>query len=123
VSYVPITLPDMRVNDNELLDFLATKSKGGGHLFAYPAQSNFSGVQHPLEWIEQAQAQGWDVLVDAASFAPTNVLDLARWHPEFVTLSFYKMFGYPTGVGALIARVDALRKLQRPWFAGGTITV
>ena len=43
--------------------------------------------------------------------------------PDFVTLSFYKMFGYPTGVGALIARREALAKLRRPWFAGGTITV
>jgi selenocysteine lyase/cysteine desulfurase len=33
------------------------------------------------------------------------------------------MFGYPTGVGALIARRPALAKLHRPWFAGGTITV
>ena len=32
-----------------------------------PAQSNFSGVQHPLEWIEQAHAHGWDVLLDAAA--------------------------------------------------------
>jgi molybdenum cofactor sulfurtransferase len=38
-----------------------------------------------------------------------------------VTLSFYKMFGFPTGVGALIARREALQKLQRPWFAGGTV--
>ena len=34
---------------------------------------------------------------------------------------FYKMFGYPTGVGCLIARKTALAKLSRPWFAGGTI--
>jgi selenocysteine lyase/cysteine desulfurase len=33
------------------------------------------------------------------------------------------MFGYPTGIGALIARREALAKLRRPWFAGGTITV
>jgi selenocysteine lyase/cysteine desulfurase len=33
------------------------------------------------------------------------------------------MFGYPTGVGALVARRPALQKLHRPWFAGGTITV
>jgi selenocysteine lyase/cysteine desulfurase len=32
------------------------------------------------------------------------------------------MFGYPTGVGALIARRSALQKLHRPWFAGGTIS-
>ena len=41
--------------------------------------------------------------------------------PDFVVLSFYKMFGWPTGVGALIARRDALAKLERPWFSGGTI--
>jgi len=33
------------------------------------------------------------------------------------------MFGYPTGVGLLIARKEAMKKLKRPWFAGGTITV
>ncbi len=33
------------------------------------------------------------------------------------------MFGYPTGVGALLARRRGLDKLRRPWFAGGTITV
>ena len=41
----------------------------------------------------------------------------------FSLISFYKIFGYPTGVGALIARWPALAKLHRPWFAGGTITV
>ncbi|MES1211272.1 MAG: aminotransferase class V-fold PLP-dependent enzyme, partial [Acidobacteriota bacterium] len=77
----------------------------------------------PLTWIEKAQPQGWDVLLDAAAFVPTNRLDLSRWHPDYVALSFYKMFGYPTGVGALIARKPALAKLHRPWFAGGTIAV
>jgi len=124
IVYVPVVPPEMRSAEPRIASALAEHAGSeGGHLFAYPAQSNFSGVQHPLEWIEQAHAHGWDVLVDAASFAPTNVLDVARWRPDFVTLSFYKMFGYPTGVGALIARTDALRKLRRPWFAGGTITV
>jgi selenocysteine lyase/cysteine desulfurase len=63
------------------------------------------------------------VLLDAASFVPTNRLDLSRWHPDFVALSFYKIFGYPTGVGCLLARRAALATLRRPWFAGGTITV
>ena len=31
------------------------------------------------------------------------------------------MFGWPTGVGCLIARREALAKLERPWFSGGTI--
>ena len=120
---MPIVLPEMRVDDAELARHLEQAQPGGANLFAYPAQSNFSGVQHPLDWIEIAHARGWDVLLDAASFTPTNRLDLGRWQPDFVVQSFYKMFGYPTGVGCLLARRAALAKLRRPWFAGGTITV
>ena len=122
-TYVPIVLPDMRVDEAELELHLQRGGRGAHRLFAYPAQSNFSGVQHPLDWIARAQQRGWDVLLDAAAFTPTNRLDLGRWKPDFVSQSFYKMFGYPTGVGCLIARRAALAKLRRPWFAGGTITV
>jgi molybdenum cofactor sulfurtransferase len=123
VTYIPIALPDMRVDDSQLERQLSRPSKHGHNLFAYPAQSNFSSVKHPLEWIEQAHHYGWDVLLDAAAFVPTSRLDLSLVKPDFVSISFYKMFGYPTGVGALLARKSALAKLHRPWFAGGTITV
>ncbi len=122
VTYIPVVPPDLRVDEGELARALELACPGANNLFAYPAQSNFSGVQHPLEWIAQAQSKGWDVLLDAASFVPSNRLDLSRWHPDFVDISFYKMFGYPTGVGCLIVRKPALQKLCRPWYAGGTIT-
>ncbi len=122
-TYIPIVLPEMRVDERDLAAQLDRARPGGRHLFAYPAQSNFSGVQHPLDWIATAQAKGWDVLLDAAAFTPTNRLDLGRWRPDFAVQSFYKIFGYPTGVGCLLARKTALAKLHRPWFAGGTITV
>jgi len=120
-TYVPLTIPDLRVDEARLFAALDQPASGMHRLFAYPAQSNYSGVQHPLEWIAPAQERGWDVLVDGAAFVPTNRLDLSTWHPDFVSLSFYKMFGYPTGVGCLLARKAALARLQRPWFAGGTI--
>ncbi len=123
VNYAPVVPPDLRVDEAKLAGYLEQAEPTGHNLFAFPAQSNFSGVQHPLEWIAQAQAKGWDVLLDAAAFAPTNRLDLSRWQPDFVPLSFYKIFGYPTGVGCLLARKKALAKLHRPWFAGGTITI
>jgi molybdenum cofactor sulfurtransferase len=121
VNYIPIALPDLRADEDYLTQALDS-AQAGNNLFAYPAQSNFTGVQHPLEWIAAAQAKGWDVLLDAASFAPTNRLDLSQWHPDFVDLSFYKIFGYPTGTGCLLARKTAIKKLRRPWYAGGTIT-
>jgi len=123
VTYIPVTLPDMRVDESQLDGYLSLAKKGKNNLFAYPAQSNFSGVQHPLEWVERAHNAGWDVLLDAAAFVPTNQLNLSAIKPDFVPISFYKMFGYPTGLGALIARKGVLAKLHRPWFAGGTITV
>ena len=120
-TYIPSRAGDLRVAPDLLPRYL-TETIGDHHnLFAYPAQSNFSGVQHPLEWIEQAHAHGWDVLLDAAAYVPTSRLDLGVWHPDYVPISFYKMFGWPTGVGCLIARRDALAKLERPWFSGGTI--
>jgi selenocysteine lyase/cysteine desulfurase len=119
--YVPSVPPDLRVDERLLRRYLSETSGPHNNLFAFPAQSNFSGVQHPLEWIAVAQEHGWDVLVDAAAFVPTNRLDLSRWHPDFVPVSFYKLFGYPTGVGCLLARREALAKLERPWFSGGTI--
>lgn len=122
-TYVPVVAPALRVDEDALLAHLDQTEPERRHLFAYPAQSNFSGVQHPLEWIEPAQARGWQVLLDAAAYVPTNRLDLGRRRPDFVSLSFYKMFGYPTGVGCLLARRSALRTLRRPWFAGGTISL
>jgi selenocysteine lyase/cysteine desulfurase len=123
VTYIPICLPDMRVEMGSLEASLDLAAADKNNLFAYPAQSNFSAVQHPLEWIERAHAKGWDVLLDAAAFAPSNPLDLGKFRADFVPLSFYKIFGYPTGIGALVARREVLKKLHRPWFAGGTITV
>lgn len=149
VSYIPVNRTDLRVDDRRLRAALCstvTRGDGSGaarsaandgklralrksaqgrcaNLFAYPAQGNFSGVQHPLEWIAYAQQLGWDVLPDAAAFVSTNRLDLSCVHPDYVAVSFYKMFGYPTDIGALIARREALARLRRPWFAGGTISV
>jgi selenocysteine lyase/cysteine desulfurase len=122
-DYVPMVPPEMRVDEAVLGAHLAAGVGARHRLFAYPAQSNFSGVRHPLAWVETAHRHGWDVLLDAAAFVPTHRLDLGRVKPDFVALSFYKMFGYPTGVGALVARREALARLHRPWFAGGSIAV
>jgi molybdenum cofactor sulfurtransferase len=90
-TYVPPEAPELRVADSLLERYLDDASPGGHNLFAFPAQSNFSGVKHPLEWIKLAQSHGWDELRDAAAYVPTNRLDLSIWHPDFVAISFYKM--------------------------------
>jgi selenocysteine lyase/cysteine desulfurase len=119
VRYVGLTT-ELRVAEEDLH---AALSEGSPGLFIYPAQSNFTGVKHPLNYVNMAQEKGHMVLLDASAFVPTNMLDLSAVQPEFIILSFYKMFGYPTGVGCLIAKKDALQELrtEKPWFAGSTI--
>ena len=121
VRYVTLSKPDLRIDDVGLTNTLNRINKKEHNLFALTAQSNFSGVKHPLKYIEKAQALGWDVCLDAAAYCPTNKLDLSKYSPDFVAISIYKITGYPTGVGCLIARKDKLQKMRRPWYAGGTV--
>jgi molybdenum cofactor sulfurtransferase len=121
VEYARLAVPELRLDQPRLEALLDQADPSQSNLFAYPPQSNFSGVRHPLELVAQARSKGWDVLLDAAALVPTSRLDLGAVQPDFVSLSFYKMFGYPTGVGALLIRRAAFAKLQRPWFAGGTV--
>lgn len=121
VDYSPLTRPDLRLDRAALAAHLNRPAGPAPRLLAFPAQSNFSGVKHPLEVIGEAQSRGWQVLLDAAAFVPTNTLDLQQHSPDFVVMSFYKMFGYPTGVGCLLVRNETLALLKRPWFGGGTV--
>ncbi|KKR37762.1 MAG: Cysteine desulfurase [Candidatus Yanofskybacteria bacterium GW2011_GWF1_44_227] len=102
-----------------LLDY--PRTEGGNKLFAYPAKSNYSGVCHPLELVGMAQERGWYVLLDAAAYNANCRLDLSAVKPDFVPVSFYKMFGFPTGVGCLIIKKTAYAALAKKWFAGGSI--
>jgi selenocysteine lyase/cysteine desulfurase len=119
-EYVPFCSPELRVDEAAVRAALGRPRRRRG-LFAFPAQSNFSGVRHQLSWISLAHEHGYDVLCDAAAYVPGARLDLSVLRPDFVPVSWYKVFGYPTGVGCLIARRTALARLWRPWFAGGTI--
>jgi selenocysteine lyase/cysteine desulfurase len=116
VEYVPL---DSDLRSADPLPWLTPA--GAPSLFAYPAQSNFSGVRHPLAWISHAQRKGYRVLLDAAAYVAAGTLSLSKDPADFVALSFYKLFGYPTGVGALIARREALATLRRDYFGGGTV--
>ncbi|MGZ8412425.1 MAG: aminotransferase class V-fold PLP-dependent enzyme [Gemmatirosa sp.] len=111
----------LRLADADAALHAIRATHAGQGLLAFPAQSNFSGVRHPLALVHTARALGHAVLLDAAAWVPTNPLSLRAVPADFVALSFYKIFGYPTGVGALVARHDALARLRRPWFAGGTV--
>ncbi|TFK65561.1 PLP-dependent transferase [Pluteus cervinus] len=92
-------------------------------LFALTAQSNITNTKNPLSIIDYATSLGYHTLLDAAALAPTSTFSLTDCPVDAMAISFYKMFGFPTGVGALVVRKDFLAQLQRPWFAGGTVSV
>ena len=99
----------------------SSRPDGQSGLFAYPAQSSFGEVRHPLVWVGWAQKLGYDVLLDTAADLPTGTLDLSIVQPRLMLVRWYKLFGYPTGVGCSIARDSELARLSRPWFSGGTV--
>jgi molybdenum cofactor sulfurtransferase len=98
-------------------------------LFAYPGQSNMTGHRPPPEWCRQirdatdSSSSRIYTLYDAAGLVSTYPLDLsnASSAPDFTTLSFYKIFGFPD-LGALIVRREAGEVLRRRrYFGGGTV--
>jgi molybdenum cofactor sulfurtransferase len=110
------------------------------NLLLIPGECNFTGTKTDLlhigklsslsgrDLLEQlgancvvTNAQGcsgrWLWLLDAAKLAATSVVDLSvipkERRPHFVAMSFYKMFGYPTGLGALLVRRDIAPLLNK----------
>ncbi|KII95482.1 hypothetical protein PLICRDRAFT_96997 [Plicaturopsis crispa FD-325 SS-3] len=92
-------------------------------LFAMTGLSNISNCKNPMSVAQYASSLGYYTLLDAAALAATSVVSLTETPVDAMAISFYKMFGFPTGVGALVVKKSFLAKLQRPWFAGGTVDV
>ncbi|XP_062813041.1 molybdenum cofactor sulfurase isoform X1 [Anolis carolinensis] len=127
VPFVPVKPKEMLSGTNEIV--VEEKGSRTPHLFCYPAQSNFSGTKYPLDWVEKIKSGKmcpvkvcgkWFVLLDAASYVSTSPLDLSICLADFVPLSFYKIFGFPTGLGALIVKNDVASCLRKAYFGGGT---
>ena len=99
---------------------LSQYKKGG--LFTFPAMSNFNGQKFPMQtWISIAHENNFKVMLDAASYVSTNFLDLSEIDADFICVSFYKIFGLPTGLGALILKNSSLEFLKKSYFGGGTV--
>lgn len=123
IRYWRTTEFELRLEDN-LEDIIETEREGDTKreiTVAFPAQSNFTGVKHPLSAVQEAKALGATVILDTAAFLPTNNLDLQKFPADAIVMSLYKILGLPTGVGALIIRNELLEKLQKRGFAGGTV--
>jgi len=96
-------------------------------LLAFTAESNFGGTKADLNIVSKIKTSSvgskWKVILDAAKFAATNPLNLSEVKADFTVVSFYKMFGFPAGLGAIIMTKDAALDLTPQYFGGGTISV
>lgn len=123
----------------------ARPSNKKAHLVAFPLESNFNGARYDPNLVNCILSNGlrvhgytdqlnrrqkYDasddtqnvfVLLDAAKACGTSPPDISRHPADFVAISFYKIFGYPTGLGALVAKKKSLAVLNPSYFGGGTI--
>ncbi|XP_022865528.1 molybdenum cofactor sulfurase isoform X2 [Olea europaea var. sylvestris] len=115
--------------------FLKKEATGDTYnLFAFPSECNFSGLRFNLDLVNFMKEDlsemfessthhrgNWMVIIDAAKGSTTAPPDLSKYKADFVVVSFYKLFGYPTGLGALIVQNEAAKLMKKTYFSGGTV--
>jgi hypothetical protein len=91
--------PSLRVVASDLKYKLQEKKKKKKEqqakgLFVFPVQSRFTGAKYSYQWMSQAQANEWHVLLDASALGPKDMdsLGLSLFQPEFIVTSFYKVW-------------------------------
>jgi cysteine desulfurase/selenocysteine lyase len=110
------------INGDGLLDMdaLAALLERGPKLIAVTHVSNVLGTENPLAEISRlAHDAGALVLVDGAQGAPKMAVDVAELGVDFYALTGHKLYA-PTGIGALLTKLDLLRAMP-PFLGGGSM--
>ncbi|KAF9073014.1 hypothetical protein BDP27DRAFT_1360515 [Rhodocollybia butyracea] len=120
VVYIPVDCQENQeggaFNLNEAKSALLKNKppQGASSLFALTGLSNITNAKCPSLYssaspeegdasiVTYARNLGYHTILDAAALAPTSQISLARISVDALVVSFYKMFGFPTGIGALI---------------------
>ena len=111
------------------------------HLIVLPLECNFTGDRFDwTETVKNARSRSYDmvlvgiengsartlvlrhkfhVLLDTAKAASTSRVNIPSLAPDFAVVSFYKLLGSPTGVGALFVRKQTPVALEEPFQKDG----
>ena len=139
-----LCLPIDRINKATSDDFSEWALSGSddnkqptNNLLVLPVECNFGGdrLDQPHRIVLAARQRGskvkqprWYVMFDLAKAAATGPVDLRRLDPDFACLSFYKIFGYPTGLGILFVKRTSASVLigdknegAKRYFGGGSV--
>lgn len=84
--------------------------------------------EHNITRMESSRKnrETWMWLLDASKLVATSRLNLAAIkkedRPHFIVFSIYKIFGFPSGLGVLIVKKEAVPLLRKQYFGGGTVS-
>lgn len=88
------------------------------NLLVLPMECNFGGdkpnVQEAIRRLHggRMEPQRWYTMLDLSKAASTSRVNLIELNPDFACLSFYKIFGAPTGLGCLFVKRTAIDVLM-----------
>lgn len=112
------------------------KNEVTNHLLVLAAECNFSGdrknVKRAFRRVRESSnaietSDRWFTMLDMAKAASSAPINLRSLDPDFACVSFYKLFGMPTGLGCLLvkrgAAVELLKENQNIYFGGGSVDV
>ncbi|CAD5229597.1 unnamed protein product [Bursaphelenchus okinawaensis] len=108
---------------NEYIDKMYPVVSSCRHLFVMTAESNFCGRKYDLSIINRIKKKipSLCVVLDAAAWVPTAPLNLNGIDASYVVFSYYKIFGYPTGLGSIIVKNGDEALLSQSYFGGGSV--
>ena len=118
-------------NLEEVREKVKEWSEDDHHLVGLTAECNSTGTKFDdftiFPYLNRHHPNVYTIL-DVSKHSSTNVpIDLSKYKPDFVVFSFYKWFGYPTGLGALLIRKMRVSNIDfRPrngYFSGGVVQV
>ncbi len=101
------------------------------NLIIFPLECNFGGTkcdaQSIIKSAHEAQSN-WFSMIDIAKAATSDKINLRSLDPDFACISFYKVFGAPTGIGALFVKRSSRYVLThigrgRKYFGGGAVDI
>ncbi len=97
-----------RIKEVEEEGFTKTVSIETNHLLVLPLECNFGGTKIKPNFMKESRKSKtygkWYTLLDIAKAACTSPINLKKLDPDFACVSFYKLFGAPTGIGALFVK-------------------
>lgn len=84
---------------------------------AYPAESNFDGSRKFPMSIKNKKCYS---IIDCSKYS-TTTHDFSNTNADFLFFTFYKIFGFPQGLGLLFIKKSSLFLFDKKYFGGGTL--